>query len=369
VGIPAGAVYARCKFLGCENLKVTVRKPPLTVIGPMFAPRRSNVPDGRRVSFMILLAELDRLGLQYEAVNSNRYNHLPKIGRLLSALWLMANAGRLGNGEIVSFNGAGAGVASIGGRLLRYTRQQGTQLSVRVFGGAFKHYYISASSRERGRIEGVLQNLRAVFFETLEQVEFFKSFCPNTYWFPNNRPASPPGGIHAGGYTKKLVFVGHVKPDKGAYQVIELAQRLGPSYQVDVFGPLMDGVTSRDFVGKQARYRGILSPDRVAPTVAKYDALLLPTSYSGEGEPGVIIEALSVGVPSIATRVAGIPEVLVDGETGFLVAPGSVEDLVSAVRRCEHQEPHAVRERCLRQFTSFDSAKQTELFLKRLGAL
>jgi glycosyltransferase involved in cell wall biosynthesis len=47
-----------------------------------------------------------------------------------------------------------------------------------------------------------------------------------------------------------------------------------------------------------------------------------------------VIEAQTAGVPVIATPVGGIPENVVDGETGFLVAPGDVEGLAERISWC-----------------------------------
>ena len=147
-------------------------------------------------------------------------------------------------------------------------------------------------------------------------------------------------------YGRRFVFVGHVSPEKGVREIIALAERLGAGYEVDVFGPTNGGIPVSEFAGKRATYRGVLAPDQVAATIARYNALLLPTSYAGEGFPGVVIEAMSVGVPSIASRHAGIPEIIVDGQCGFLVAPRSTDDLLSAVKRLEHHELAAIRRQC-----------------------
>jgi glycosyltransferase involved in cell wall biosynthesis len=61
------------------------------------------------------------------------------------------------------------------------------------------------------------------------------------------------------------------------------------------------------------------------------DILVLP-SY-GEGFPLVLLEAMSIGLPVIASRVAGIPEMIVDGETGILIPPGNIEVIGDEIKR------------------------------------
>ncbi|HZO97871.1 MAG TPA: glycosyltransferase [Gaiellaceae bacterium] len=69
----------------------------------------------------------------------------------------------------------------------------------------------------------------------------------------------------------------------------------------------------------------------VAPYYAFFDALVLPSG--NEGTPVVAIEALAAGRPVVATRVGGIPDVVEDGEDGFLVAPGDVDGIAAALER------------------------------------
>jgi glycosyltransferase involved in cell wall biosynthesis len=79
----------------------------------------------------------------------------------------------------------------------------------------------------------------------------------------------------------------------------------------------------------------------VAPFYAAFDALLLPSA--SEGTPVSAIEALAAGRPVVATRVGGVPDVVRDGEDGFLAATGAIEALAERLARLA-RDP-ALRER------------------------
>jgi glycosyltransferase involved in cell wall biosynthesis len=83
----------------------------------------------------------------------------------------------------------------------------------------------------------------------------------------------------------------------------------------------------------------------VAPFYAAFDALVLPSS--NEGTPVSVIEALGAGRPVVATRVGGVPDVVRDGEDGFLVEPGATDELAERLGRLA-RDP-ALRERMGKQ--------------------
>jgi glycosyltransferase involved in cell wall biosynthesis len=66
----------------------------------------------------------------------------------------------------------------------------------------------------------------------------------------------------------------------------------------------------------------------VAPYMAAFDVLAVPSTRD-EALPLVIIEAMASGTPVLASRLAGIPETIVDGETGHTVPPGDVDALAT----------------------------------------
>ncbi len=79
----------------------------------------------------------------------------------------------------------------------------------------------------------------------------------------------------------------------------------------------------------------------VAPFYAAFDALVLPSG--NEGTPVSAIEALAAGRPVVATRVGGVPDVVREGEDGFLVDAGDTKQL--AERLAELARDPALRER------------------------
>lgn len=64
----------------------------------------------------------------------------------------------------------------------------------------------------------------------------------------------------------------------------------------------------------------------------RVDLLVLPNLF-GEGMPMVILEAMSVGLPVVATRVEGVPEVVRDDREGLLVEGGDANALSGALAR------------------------------------
>ena len=83
----------------------------------------------------------------------------------------------------------------------------------------------------------------------------------------------------------------------------------------------------------------------VAPFYSAFDALILPSS--NEGTPVSAIEALAAGRPVVATRVGGVPDVVRDGEDGFLVEAGDTDELADRLEQLA-RDP-ALRERMGKQ--------------------
>jgi colanic acid/amylovoran biosynthesis glycosyltransferase len=136
----------------------------------------------------------------------------------------------------------------------------------------------------------------------------------------------------------RLVCVGRLCEDKGQLLLVEAAGRLsreGISFELVFVGdgglrPEIEGkIRSLGLEGK-IQVRGWMDGAGVRREVIDARALVLPSF--AEGLPVVIMEALALGRPVLSTYVAGIPELVQPGVTGWLVPAGSIEALVDSIR-------------------------------------
>jgi glycosyltransferase involved in cell wall biosynthesis len=137
----------------------------------------------------------------------------------------------------------------------------------------------------------------------------------------------------------KLICVGRLSPEKGHAGLIDVvAQLLGEGHALHLTligdGPEYDPLRSlvrEHSIGEHVTFLGRLDEQETLAQIARADALVLASFM--EGLPIVLIEALALGVPAIASRVAGIPELIADGETGLLFTPGHWDNLRGALER------------------------------------
>ncbi|MBI5765234.1 MAG: glycosyltransferase family 4 protein [Planctomycetes bacterium] len=154
-------------------------------------------------------------------------------------------------------------------------------------------------------------------------------------WFPTHRPMPPESEIQDrnGACCRRFVFLSHVKPTKGIHELVAAAEKLDGNVEVDIYGPLMDGLTAEQFAGRKGvTYKGQVPPGEALRILPTYDALLFPTFWPGEGYPGIILEAYGAGLPVITTNWMAIPEI-VDETSGVLVPPRDVNALADAMKR------------------------------------
>lgn len=127
------------------------------------------------------------------------------------------------------------------------------------------------------------------------------------------------------------LFAGRVMKDKGIEEFLKAAQNAKSTYpkcQFDIVGPMEENYTQ---LLKEYENNGIIHYHEYVENLANFykkaHVIVLPSYH--EGLSNVLLEASSVGRPSITSNIPGCKEVIMDNENGYLVAPKDETDLTS----------------------------------------
>jgi colanic acid/amylovoran biosynthesis glycosyltransferase len=139
---------------------------------------------------------------------------------------------------------------------------------------------------------------------------------------------------HAG-RGNKLLFVGRLAAAKGLPILLDAIAKLDDA-TLDIAGDGPDRLmlveqARRLGISERVRFLGYQSQAQVRDLLKESDIFVL-TSFA-EGVPVVLMEAMAAGVPVITTRIAGIPELVQDGESGLLIPPGDAGATAAAIRQ------------------------------------
>jgi glycosyltransferase involved in cell wall biosynthesis len=143
-----------------------------------------------------------------------------------------------------------------------------------------------------------------------------------------------------------VLGVGRLVAGKGFAKAARAVRAFGSDVLLALVGdgPERDAIAAAG--GDAVRLLGGLPPERIATAYRAADVLVLPSER--EGWPNVVTEALACGVPVVATRVGGIPQILGKSPPaylGALVEPGDEQALGAALRGvlATKHEPDRVR--------------------------
>jgi glycosyltransferase involved in cell wall biosynthesis len=122
---------------------------------------------------------------------------------------------------------------------------------------------------------------------------------------------------------------------KGIDLLLRAVAQLGRKVRLDIVG---DGIERVEYerlaaeleIADVVTFRGLLPKPAVAELMRNADVFVLASRY--DNNPNVLLEALMSGLPSVATTVGGVPE-LIDATNGILVAPHDVPALADGIRR------------------------------------
>lgn len=197
----------------------------------------------------------------------------------------------------------------------------------------FEEFYAAASPKRKAYINKTLEmaDLNIVLSKRL--IPMIKEKAPranvqvlyNAVEVPDQNPYSGKG--------RNILFLGRLGHRKGTYDLLTAMEDLKKDLPEDVqFYLCGDGEV--DQVKEEVRKRGL--ERRVAhigwidgekkKAYMKESMLNVLPSYN-EGLPMTILETMAMGIPNISTNIASIPEVIEEGQNGYMIRPGDVETL------------------------------------------
>ncbi len=304
---------------------------------------------------------LSEKSIKFKFVQTNKYFNkdgkpnglLNKIYFILRFLFLLPWC------DVVMFNFSDHATVSMYPKLVSVAKMLHKKVVFRKFGGSLEKYLTDKNEAIKENTFRAIDKADLVLLETNDSINNISKFAPNPQIvkFPNVRNKTDLRCKKE--YNKKFVFISHILDEKGVGDILSVAKNLPKDYQITFYGPIKEEkYFDFDWSSFNVRYGGLLNSEEVLKCLSESNVLLLLTSYR-EGQPGIIIEAMSVGVPCISTNVGGIPELVENGHNGILIEPGDLNALEDAMLLISQDSYEAMRKNAFEIFTENFEAERT----------
>jgi len=319
-------------------------KPKIMYISPSLA-----VKGG--ISSLIRSYLKSDLADKYEIISV--YSHVSgskivKIIKALSGLIHTATNLTVYNIDIVHFHGGGCISALRKYVYFLLVKLFDCKVIFHVHGGTFPQQYKNLSPLYQSLITRLLEQVDLVIcLSTYFQKEILAIAPHATVTVLMNSVTVPPliarneetGEI-------RIIYLGLINEKKGIFDLLRVMSQLLEDQEnirliIGGVGDVerMHQEMERLGISRHIEYLGWLQTNERDNLLGTADIVVLP-SY-GEGMPMTILEAMSFGIPVVSTRVGGVPDIVIDGETGFLIEPGNLQQLYDKLSRLVRD--HALR--------------------------
>jgi glycosyltransferase involved in cell wall biosynthesis len=216
----------------------------------------------------------------------------------------------------------------------------GLRTILHLHGSGYDEFYASLPARQQAAVRAFFARADAV----VALGDHWKRFMLTELKLPPAKVVEIPNGVPAArpverapSATPAIAFLGEVGHRKGVDVLIEALARLKADGLA--FTATIGGNGDLDAARAQAERVGVI--DRITfpgwvdeagvdAVLRGADLLVLPSR--AENQPVAILEAMARGLPVVATRIGGIPQQVLDGETGLLVEPDDAEPLAQALK-------------------------------------
>jgi glycosyltransferase involved in cell wall biosynthesis len=238
------------------------------------------------------------------------------------------------------------------------------QSILHLHGAGFVRFYEEDCGRlKKWIVRYVFNRVDTVVALSDTWASWIRSIAVHASICPINNPVRLPSAVdYAGRETSTVLFLGRLGHRKGVYDLLHASARLvraHPSLKL-----MLGGDGDLDRVRAEAARLGIDAHVEVLGWIsgaAKESLLKRATVYAlpsyAEGLPMSVLEAMAAGLPIVTTPVGGIPEIVEHDREGYLVSPGDVDALSTAIGRLLSDDAlrrrmgQSARERALRTFS------------------
>lgn len=189
---------------------------------------------------------------------------------------------------------------------------------------------VIALSSEWTQVSQIVPGSRVFFLQNAIDLAPYQSIAQERMAHPKQD-----GGVH-------ILYLGYFGRAKGSFELLEAAQRIS-SEGVEAFFDLVGSEMvsgELDLLLQQIDAANLNRIVKIHPPVfdaeklacfREADIFVYPSYY--EGMPMAVIEAMASGLPIVATRVGGLPDLVKQGVNGILVEPGRSDQLADALRK------------------------------------
>ncbi len=336
----------------------------------------ANVIGGNRVLAEKLVYELGQRGFELEALDtSGSVTNRPRwiiqavrLARYLRVMWGLVR--RLRRSQIVFLFIASWSATVLASSVWALCKLARRPMVLRFSGANFSQVYRNFGALARRLADRTYLHSALVYVETLELIRNFENPA-NFRWFPCSRDIEAPPTVRRE-IPDRLIFVARLDMDKGLAEALEACRNLPGDCHLNVYGPRVSDTDLSLFEGHpQASYGGVLKPEEVPRTMVEHDLLIYPSYFRAEGYAAVIVEAFQCGLPVVAAKWGGVPELVGHEENGLLVEPRSAAAVQAAIERLR-EDPALYRRLCegaRRRGEDFRSAHWFESIAADLRAL
>ena len=338
---------------------------------------------GSSLSFFQLFNRLKDNNYDVRLINASRYrsssffwDFILSILKAVSILMQLLYVRLLCRSSVhLSFQASSRGHLYFSPLLYWTSRILGFKFSLRIFGG---NYVIDLKSTKLLKYFSIFSFVRdpsvIVYLQTYSQITLFKSLnhlCKVIH-LPTSRTISchkfnPSPYLDSFTSLLRIVYCGRVTRSKGVYTAIEGLGDL-PNVTLDIWGSYVSLDEEKEYNMLASQYsnvvfRGVYPPNTSVEIIKNYDCLILPTSYPGEGYPGVVVEAYIAGRPVLVPNNSPLNEI-VTNKTGLLLDTISSDSIKRSVELLfDRQTLRSLQENAWQARLQFDSNMCDQIFI------